>query len=276
MPATSVKFCEAIKISALKMVHHASSSHIGSCFSIADILSVLYTGAMNVDPSAPDKEGRDKLVVSKGHAAAIVYSALAHAGFFPTEKLMTYSDDGASLSGHVTHCNNPGVELSTGSLGHGLSVATGMALAAKHKNCSSHNFVILSDGECDEGSIWEAALFAPHHKLDNLIVFVDYNKIQSFGRVDEVLNLHPFTDKWRAFNWNVIEINGHDHNQISRAVTDAKANTGAPTVIIANTVKGNGVSFMEDSLLWHYKSPDNSQLQAAIDEVSRHNGESDK
>lgn len=260
-------FSKKIKISALEMVSHAKASHIGSCFSIADVMSVLYSGAMNVSPDDPDLPQRDKLILSKGHSAAILYASLAHAGFFPVKLLETYCDNGSPLSGHATHCNNPGVELSTGSLGHGFSVGVGFALAARQAKNPSRTYVILSDGECDEGSNWEAALFAPHHNIDNLVVIVDYNKIQSFGRVEDVLELHPFTDKWTAFNWNVISIDGHNHEEIKNALDAAKETKGKPTVIIANTVKGRGVSFMEDKLLWHYKSPDKHQLAAALDEL---------
>jgi transketolase len=269
MSKKSELFCKNIKVSALKMVHHAKSSHIGSCFSIADIMSVLYTGAMNIAPETVDDPDRDRLILSKGHAAAILYSSLAHAGFIPVAQLETYCDNGSPLSGHATHCNNPGVELSTGSLGHGLAVGIGFSLAAKQNKGTARTYVILSDGECDEGSNWEGILFAPHHNLDNLVVIVDYNKIQSFGRVEEVLDLHPFVGKWQAFNWNVIAIDGHDHDEIHKALSSASEYKGKPTVIIANTVKGQGVSFMEDTLLWHYKSPSEEQLAEAIEEIER-------
>lgn len=264
----SQEFSTLIKQSALKMVAHANSSHIGSCFSIADVISVIYTGALNISPQNVDDPDRDKVILSKGHAAAILYSGLAHAGFFDPETLNTYCDNGSPLSGHATHCNNPGVELSTGSLGHGLPVGIGFALAAKHKKSNAHAVVILSDGECDEGSNWEGFLFAPQHNLSNLIVVIDYNKIQSFGRVEDVINLEPFADKLSAFNWNVIEINGHMHGEISAAFAAAKSEQTKPTVIIAHTVKGKGVSFMEDQLIWHYKSPNKEQLQDALAELN--------
>jgi transketolase len=245
------------------MVHRARASHVGSGFSIADILAVLYGDIMRVDPQRPGWPERDRLVVSKGHAAAAVYAALANCGFFPRELLDGYCSNGSLLTGHVSHAV-PGVELSTGSLGHGLSVATGFALAARLAGSKSRSFVLMSDGECDEGAIWEAALFAGHHCLDNLVAIIDYNKIQSFGRVADVLDLEPFADKWRSFGWEVREIDGHDHAALRAALGQADHR---PLSLICHTVKGKGVSFMEDRLEWHYKSPSDEQLSRALSEV---------
>jgi transketolase len=206
------------------------------------------------------------MIISKGHAAAVVYAVLAERGFFPLERLQHYGQNGQPLSGHVTHSGNPGVEVSSGSLGHGLSLAAGFALAAQRRGNGARAVVLLSDGECDEGSIWEAALFAPHHHLSNLIAIIDYNKIQSFGRVEDVLALEPFADKWRAFRWEVQELDGHDHDAIKSALSGV-GKTGKPTALIAHTVKGKGVSFMEDRLLWHYRPPSDEQLRAAIAEL---------
>jgi transketolase len=219
-----------------------------------------------VDPAKPRWPDRDRFVLSKGHGAAALYATLAVSGFFPEADLKQYCVNGTKLAGHISHYI-PGVDFSTGSLGHGLSLATGVALAAKRQGASYRAFVILSDGECDEGSTWEAALFAPHHKLDNLVALVDYNKIQSFGTVKEVLDLHPFADKWRSFGWSVREIDGHDHAAIDAALTAVPFEAGKPTVILAHTVKGKSVSFMEDKLLWHYRSPDDAQLAAALEEL---------
>lgn len=255
-----------IRTHALRMVHASKSSHIGSCLSLADVLSVVYGDFASVRPDDPKWIDRDRVLVSKGHAAAIVYAVLAETGFFPVSQLDGYGKDNQPLSGHVTHSNNPGVEVSSGSLGHGLSLAAGFALAAKRLGRPSRSIVFLSDGECDEGSIWEAALFAPHHKLNNLIAIVDFNKIQSFGTVEDVLNLDPFADKWRAFNWAVEEIDGHDHAQIKRALAQA-GKTDKPLALIAHTVKGKGVSFMENDLLWHYRPPSTEQLAQAIAEL---------
>jgi len=261
----SPRFAKNIRKNALRMVHHANSSHIGSGLSMADILSVLYASILNLRPQEPNWAERDRLLVSKGHAAAMLYASLAERGFFPQEWLEKYCDYGSPLAGHITHCKVPGVETSSGSLGHGLSLACGMALAATADRATWRVFVILSDGECDEGSIWEAAMFAPFHNLTNLTAVIDYNKIQSFGNVVDVLNLEPFADKWRAFGWDVTEVDGHDHAALKYAL--AKNPTDRPRLILAHTIKGKGVSFMEGRLAWHYKSPNTEELAKALNEV---------
>jgi transketolase len=258
-------FARRIRVHALEMVHAANASHIGSCFSMADILAVLYTRVLRVDPARPDDPGRDRFILSKGHAAAILYAALAERGFFDPAELAGYCRDGSRLTGHVSHAV-PGVEVSTGSLGHGLPIAVGMALAARAQGRTSRVVCLLSDGECDEGSNWEAILFAPHHRLANLVAIVDYNKIQSFGRVSEVLGLEPFADKWRAFGWRTVEVDGHDTAALEE-VLSAPPEDDRPLAVIAHTVKGRGVGFMEDRLEWHYRSPGPDQLAAAIAEV---------
>ena len=256
-----------IRAHALRMIHRAQVSHIGTCLSMADLLAVLYGQALHVEPGRPDWPDRDRLILSKGHGAAIVYAVLAEKGFFPVEWLDTDCQDDSHLAGHITHQGVPGVEVSTGSLGHGLSIGCGMALAAKQDRRPYRVFVIMSDGECDEGSTWEAVLFAPHHRLDNLIAIVDYNKIQSFGTMKEVLDLEPFADKWRAFRWAVREIDGHDYEQIECALSSVPFEPGKPSVVIAHTVKGKGVRFMEHQLAWHYKSPNAEQLAQALAEL---------
>ena len=256
-----------VRLHTLRMVHAAKASHVGSCFSMTDILAVLYGSIMRVNPRRPEWDERDRFILSKGHGAAAIYAVLAERGFFPTAWLDTYCRDGTHLAGHITHHGVPGVEMSSGSLGHGLSTASGMALAGKRDGSPFRVYALLSDGELDEGSIWEAVLFAPHHKLDNLTAIVDYNKIQSFGTVAEVLPLDPLGDKWKAFGWNVIEVDGHDHEALLDAFDQAHAVAGKPTVVIAHTVKGKGVSFMENNLAWHYKSPDEAQLAAACSEL---------
>jgi transketolase len=256
-----------IRAHSLRMVHRAKAAHIGGSFSIADILAVLYGTILRVDPANPDWEERDRLIVSKGHAAAALYATLAECGFFPIDWLDKYCADGSHLAAHVTHHGVPGVEASTGSLGHGLSLACGMALAGKRDRRPYRVFALLSDGECDEGSIWEAVLFAPHHGLDNLVALVDYNKIQSFGTVKEVLDLEPLADKWRAFGWAVREIDGHDYEQLYRTLSSVPFASPQPSVIIAHTIKGKGVSFMQDTLAWHYKSPNAEQLAQALAEL---------
>jgi transketolase len=258
-------FARKIRTHALRMVHGAKASHIGSCLSMADILAVLYTRILHVDPLNPKNPDRDRFILSKGHATAVLYAALAERGFFPTSELGSFCNAGSRLTGHVSH-GVPGIEVSTGSLGHGLPIAVGMALAARADGRPSKVFCLVSDGECDEGSSWEAILFAPHHRLENLVVIVDYNRIQSFGRVSEVLELEPFAEKWRAFRWNTIEVDGHDLVALEKTLL-ALPRAGQPTVIIANTVKGKGVSFMEDRLEWHYKSPSAEQLEQALAEV---------
>ncbi len=268
MPKTDTQaLAKRIRADALRMVSQANSSHIGSCLSIADLLSVLYGSVLRLDPNNPSWNERDRFILSKGHAAAIYYAVLAECGFFPKQWLEDYCKDGAPLGGHVTSHNVPGVELSTGSLGHGLPVGCGMALAGKRGNLPYRVFVLLSDGELDEGSNWESILFAPHHKLDNLIVIVDYNKIQSFGSTAEVLNLDSLSDKWRAFGWSVHEVNGHDHAAIAQTLKQLPTNARKPNVMIAHTVKGKGISFMEDRLEWHYKSPNSEQLDRALREL---------
>ncbi|WP_211874676.1 transketolase [Plastoroseomonas arctica] len=255
-----------LRAHALRMTHAARASHIGSCLSSADILAVLHGAVLRADPARPDWPDRDRLVVSKGHAAAIVYAALAEMGFFPIAELATYAADGGRLAGHVTR-SVPGVELSTGSLGHGLPVAAGMALAAQRAGASWRAFCVLSDGELDEGSNWEAVQFAQHFRLEGLVAIVDYNKIQSFGTVAEVSELHPLAAKFAAFNWGVHEIDGHDHAALRAALAGPPVAPGRPTVVVAHTVKGKGVSFMEDRLLWHYRNPDAAQLEQALAEL---------
>ena len=262
----TVALASRLRAHAVRMTNRAKASHVGSCLSMADILAVLYGTAMRVDPARPDWAERDRLVVSKGHAAAIVYAALAEQGFIPLAELESYAQDGSRLAGHVTR-TVPGVEFSTGSLGHGLPVAAGMALAAKRARSDWRAFCILSDGELDEGSNWEAIQFAQHARLDQLVAIVDYNKIQSFGSVAEVSDLHPLADKFRAFNWGVHEIDGHDHAALTAALNAPPVLEARPTVVIAHTVKGKGVSFMENLLAWHYRNPDDEQVIAALAEL---------
>jgi len=233
---------------------------------MADLLAVLYTCILRVDPSQPQWPDRDRLIVSKGHAAAAVWAVLAERGFFPMGWLDSFYQDGSHLAGHVTS-GVPGIEVSAGSLGHGLSVGCGMALAGRRSHTRYRVFVLLGDGECDEGSVWEAAMFAPHHKLDNLVAIVDYNKIQSFGTVEEVLNLEPLAGKWESFGWAVREIDGHDVNQIESVLASVPFEEGRPSCIIADTIKGKGVSFMENLLAYHYKPPDDRQLRQALSEL---------
>ena len=263
----TIDLARRIRAHAVRMVTPVRASHIGTCLSMADLLAVLYGGALHVDPARPDWPDRDRFLLSKGHGAAILYAVLAESGFFPRDWLDTYCRDGSLLAGHVVQGSIPGIELSTGSLGHGLPVACGMALAGKWDGRPHRVSCLLSDGELDEGSNWEAVLFAPHHGLDNLVAVVDFNKIQSFGTVKEVLDLDPLGEKWRAARWSVREIDGHDHGQIAEALHGVPFEPGKPSVVIAHTVKGKGVSFMENRLLWHYRSPDDAQLKQALAEL---------
>ena len=261
------RLARTIRVHTLRMTHAAKSSHVGSCLSMAEMLAVLYGRVLRIDPARPDWCDRDRFILSKGHACAALYAVLAETGFFPASWLRTFYQNNSRLAGHITHTGVPGVEVSTGSLGHGLPMACGMALAGKRDARPYRVFALLSDGECDEGSTWEAMLFAAQHKLDNLVTIVDYNKIQSIGRVQEVMDLTPFADKWRACRWSVREIDGHDLAEVERTLGEVPFLDHSPSCIIAHTVKGKGVSFMEDRLLWHYRSPSQEDLQTALDEL---------
>jgi transketolase len=256
-----------IRIHALRMTNLGGGAHIGAIFSCTDILAVLYGGGiLNVDPAAPEKEDRDRFVLSKGHAGGGLYAALAERGFFPVDKLMTHYLDGSDLCGHVSH-ELPGVDVSTGALGHGLSIAAGMAFAGQLKDAPHRVFCLLSDGECDEGSTWEAVLFAAHHHLSNLVVVVDYNRIQGIAPISEVIELEPFADKWSAFGWAVQMVDGHDHQGLREALTAVPFADGKPSCLIARTTKGRGVSFMENTVLWHYRIPRGAEFDAALAEL---------
>jgi transketolase len=256
-----------IRIHVLRMTHRAKSSHVGSNFSIADILAVLYLRILRLNAVEPEWPDRDRFLLSKGHASASLYAVLAERGFFPVNWLESYYSDGSRLAGHITRSGVPGVEVSTGSLGHGLPLSCGMALVGKRDRKQYRVFNLQSDGECDEGSNWEAILFAAHHKLDNLINIVDYNKIQSLAPVKETLDLEPLAAKFTSFGWAVREIDGHDVVEIERALAELPCEPGKPTCIIAHTVKGKGVSFMESTVLWHYRSPDQQELSSALAEL---------
>lgn len=262
---TSEQLAWKIRRHGIEMTHISQSSHIGSILSVADIIAVLYSDIAHVNPRDPDMNDRDRVILSKGHAGAAIYAALAELGFFDVEELRTHCADGSRLSGHVSHKGVPGVEFSTGSLGHGLSVAAGMAYSAKKDNAQHRVYVICGDGECDEGAVWEAALVANHYRLSNLVVVIDYNKMQSLDFCENTISLSPFSDKWMAFGWNVIEIDGHDHDALRSAYMKAKSSTNKPTVIIAHTIKGKGISFMENDILWHYRFPhEGEEYESAV------------
>ncbi|MBQ8200993.1 MAG: transketolase [Clostridia bacterium] len=258
-----------IRRHGLEMTHISRGSHIGAIFSVAEVTAVLYSGVLRVNPADPAWPERDRLILSKGHAGAAVYAALAERGFFPVEELSSHYANGSRLSGHVSHKGVPGVEFSTGSLGHGLPVAAGMALGGMKDKADWRVYCVLGDGECDEGSVWEAALQAHQYQLDNLIAIVDHNRMQSLDFCENTLALEPFGDKWRAFGWHVIDVDGHDVDALQTAFAQAKANrgTGKPTVILAHTTKGKGVSFMENDILWHYRTPQGDEYEAALVEL---------
>lgn len=243
-----------IRRHGIEMTHLSGGSHIGAIMSVADIMAVLYSCVLKFKTHDPKWNERDRFILSKGHAGASVYAALAESGFFDVEELKTHYANGSRLSGHVSH-HLPGVEFSTGSLGHGLSVGIGMAYALKKNQKASKVYVVVGDGECNEGSVWEAAQFARHYQLDNVVAIVDYNQMQSMDFCDNTLEVVNMCGKWNSFGWNVIEINGHNHDELKDAFEREKKCVDKPTVIIANTIKGYGISFMENDILWHYRFP---------------------
>jgi transketolase len=255
-----------IRVSVLQMVNRASASHVASALSICDIVATLYGDVMRFDPRNPEWDERDRFILSKGHACTAIYAALAECGFFPHEDLVNYGKDHSVLMNHISHYV-PGVEFSTGSLGHGLPFGTGKALAAKKRKLPWRTFVLMSDGELNEGSNWEAFMFAAHHGLDNLVAIIDYNKMQSLTTVEATLRLEPLADKFAAFGWAVREADGHDHGTLSQLLNQAPWVPGKPSVLIAHTIKGKGVRFMENRIEWHYKSPSAAQLDEALKEL---------
>jgi transketolase len=261
-------YAKSIRSSIVKMVTEAKSGHPGGSLSAADILTTLYFAEMNVDPENPQKVDRDLFVLSKGHAAPVLYATLAEKGFFPKEELLTLRKINSRIQGHPSMKCLPGIDMSTGSLGQGLSVASGMALASKLDNRTNRVYALLGDGELEEGMVWEAAMFAPHYKLDNLTAFVDFNGLQIDGPVSEVMSPLPIPEKWKAFNWNVIEIDGHDIAAIYDAIQAAKAVKGKPTMIVAKTIKGKGVSQMENIAEWHGKAPSREQCELFLSQLN--------
>ena len=266
---TSTQLAWLIRRHGIEMTHLSGGSHIGAVLSVADILGVLYAGILHYDSQNPNWDGRDRLIMSKGHAGAAVYAALAESGFFDSAELKTHYANGSRLSGHVSH-HLPGVDFSTGSLGHGLSAAAGMALAAKQDGKHHRVFAVLGDGECDEGAVWEAALFANHYRLENLVAVIDHNHMQSLDTCENTLDLEDFGAKWRAFGWHVVTVDGHDHPALQAALADTRNPGHKPTAVIANTVKGKGVSFMENDILWHYRFPhDGWEYDGAVTQLHR-------
>lgn len=268
---TSEQLAWLIRRHGIEMTHLSGGGHIGSILSVADIIAVLYADILKFDANFPDWDERDRIILSKGHAGAAIYAALAENDFFPIDELITHYADGSRLSGHVSH-HLPGVDFSTGSLGHGLSAGIGMAYAAKKDNKDHKVFVVMGDGECDEGSVWEAALFANHFSLDNLIAVIDHNHMQSLDFCENTLKLENLGDKWKAFGWNVLSVNGNDHNELKNALKVAVRMNQAhqPTMIVADTIKGYGIGFMENDILWHYRFPhDGWEYDCAVTELHK-------
>lgn len=264
--ADSTELALHIRERALNMVYKAKASHIGSALSISDIVAVLYSQILKLDPKYPSASSRDRFILSKGHACVAVYAALAGTGFFSVEDLNQYGQDHSVFMNHISH-KVEGVEFSTGSLGHGLPFGAGKALAAKRLNKDWRTFVLLSDGELGEGSNWEAMMFAAHHQLDNLVAIIDYNKLQSLTTVDKTLRIEPLVDKAQAFGWCVREVDGHNHLELTEQLRAIPWEVGKPSFLIAHTTKGKGISFMENKVDWHYKSPSEEQLMNALKEL---------
>ena len=257
----------SIRKDIVSMIHGAKSGHPGGSLSSVEILTALYFDEMNIDPTNPKMEDRDRFVLSKGHAAPVLYATLAHKGYFDKEELSGLRKMGRMLQGHPDMKGTPGVEMSTGSLGQGFSVACGMAMASKLDNAPWRVYALLGDGECQEGIVWEAAMSAAHYKLDNMTAFLDYNGLQIDGNTDDVMSLGSIVDKFKAFGWNVIEIDGHDFDQIFASLDMTKSTIGKPTMIVAKTIKGRGVSFMENQAGWHGNAPNDEHLRIALDEL---------
>ncbi len=264
--ANYIELATKIRCHCMRMTNRGRSGHIGSMLSMADLLAVLYEKILNVDPKNPKWDERDRFILSKGHAGGAVFAALAEKGFFPMEWLDTYYMDNGKLSGHISH-HVPGVEFSTGSLGHGLPVATGMALAAKQARKKHRVISLLSDGDCNEGSTWEAIMFAAQHKLDNLTVIVDYNRIQALGKMEDVIEMEPFAKKMEGFKWAVKEINGHNYKEIEDALAKLPLESGKPTWILAKTIKGKCVDYLENSVSCHYQFVPDEKLEETIQKV---------
>ncbi|NBI68999.1 transketolase [Pseudoflavonifractor sp. 60] len=256
-----------VRMGVIEGTHGAKAGHPGGSLSAADVFTYLYFKEMNIDPKNPKEEDRDRFVLSKGHTAPGLYAALAHRGFFPVEDLPTLRHIGSYLQGHPNMNTVPGVDMSTGSLGQGISCAAGMALAAKHLGKSCRVYALLGDGELEEGQVWEAFMLAHQYKLDNLCAVIDNNGLQIDGKIDDVMSPYPIMDKLKAFGWEVVEIDGHDFDQIESAFARARQTKGGPTAIVMKTTKGKGVSYMEDQAGWHGKAPNDEEYEIAMTEL---------
>ena len=259
--------CKEVRADIVRMTSAAGSGHPGGSLSAVEAMTVLYFTVMNHRPAEPDWADRDRFFLSKGHACPVLYSVMARSGYFPVEELLTLRKCGTRLQGHPSCKTLPGIEVSSGSLGQGLSIANGFALSAKVSGTDRRSYCLLGDGELQEGQVWEAIMTAAHYKLDNVCAVVDYNGLQIDGNVENVMGIAPLADKWRSFNWHVIECDGHDVSQMMAAYEEAKQTKGKPSVIIMKTIKGKGVSFMENVAGWHGKVPNGEELQKALDEI---------
>ena len=263
------KMAVIIRCDIIDMICTAAAGHPGGSLSAADVVTALYFRVMRIDPQNPDWPDRDRFILSKGHACPVWYAALAERGYFDKSHLKTLRQMGSILQGHPDMRKTPGIDMTAGSLGHGLSAGLGMALSGKLQQKDYHVFVIIGDGESQEGSIWEASMAAPNFKLDNLTAILDYNHLQNDDSVDDIMPIHPAVDKWRAFGWHVLDIDGHDMAQVVAALEEAKSHKGKPTMIVANTVKGKGVSYMENVCEWHGRAPCQEEADQALEELRR-------
>lgn len=267
--AELIEKARLLRVEVVKMIHGVGSGHPGGSLSAADIVATLYFHQLRLDPSRPDWPERDRFILSKGHAAPLLYAVLAHRGFFPVEELATLRRLDSRLQGHPDRLRTPGVEMTAGALGHGLAIGVGLALAAQLNDAAYRTWVLLGDGEIQAGVIWEGAMFAAKYGLDRLTAILDYNDVQLDGPVHQIMPLEPVMDKWRAFNWHVIEIDGHNMGQILDAMDEVDNIHGAPTLIVAHTTKGKGVSYMENRSAWHGRAPSDEQLEIALTELGR-------
>lgn len=263
-------FAQTLRKDVLKMVMLSGEGHLGAAFSCMEILATLYFSILNIDPLQPDRDDRDRFIMSKGHGCFAQYAALARRGFYGVELFDSIKQKDTLFGGHPDRDKVPGVDVSTGSLGHGLSIGAGMALADRNDEKSNRVFVLLGDGECQEGSVWEAAMFASSNNLDNLIAIVDYNSLQAIGKTVEIISMTPFSEKWKSFGWEVHEVNGHDCGELLIKLSNIPVKSGAPTVIIARTIKGKGVSFMENQVMWHARPVTEKEFEQAMGELGHH------
>jgi transketolase len=262
------KISVELRMDALRMIHRRGQGHPGGALSAAEIIAALYFHHLRIKPEVPDWENRDRFILSKGHASAILYPALAKRGYFPVEELDTWGEIGGRIQGHPDRLKTPGIDMSAGCLGHGISIGVGLSLTSRIKGLDYRSYVLIGDGECQAGVIWEGVMLAAKHGLSSLITILDYNQVQLDGRVDEIMPLEPLRDKWVSFGWGVIEVDGHDIKEVLDSLDEACMSDSKPSVIIAHTVKGKGVSFMEGKAEWHGKAPSTDELELALKELT--------